>query len=36
MLKNKDPTEYTGMEYYLNNKISNLDISWFPINPKAK
>ncbi len=30
-LKQKDPTDYSGMEYEINDKMSNDDINWFPI-----
>ena len=31
-IKNKSPTEYTGIESYVAEKIEKEDISWFPIN----
>jgi len=29
-LKMKDPTEYTGIESYISDKIKDGDVSWFP------
>lgn len=29
-LKDKDPTEYSGIESYVMDKIKNEDTSWFP------
>ncbi|CAD8210359.1 unnamed protein product [Paramecium octaurelia] len=31
-LKEKEPTEYTGIESYIANKLKNYDNSWIPIN----
>lgn len=31
-LQDKDETEYTGIESYINDKITKYDYSWFPIN----
>ena len=31
-LKDKDETEYTGMESYIDEKIKNMDYTWFPFN----
>lgn len=31
-LKEKEPTEYTGIESYIGNKLKNYDNSWIPIN----
>ena len=31
-LDDKDPTEYTGIESYIDYKIKKFDYSWFPIN----
>ena len=31
-LRDKDDTEYTGIESYVDEKIKNLDFSWFPFN----
>jgi hypothetical protein len=30
-LRIKPDTEYTGTESYIDEKIKNLDISWFPV-----
>lgn len=32
----KDPTEYTGIESFVNEKIKNYDFTWFPINRYLK
>lgn len=29
-LENKDPTDYTGIEYIIKTKIDEDDVSWFP------
>lgn len=31
-IKDKEVTEYTGIESYIAEKIKNFDNSWFPIN----
>ncbi len=31
-LRDKDDTEYTGIESYVDEKIKNMDFSWFPFN----
>ena len=31
-LQEKDPTEYTGIESYVKEKLDNFDISWFPLH----
>jgi inositol 1,4,5-triphosphate receptor type 1 len=31
-MNSKDTTEYTGIETYVSNKVSDDDISWFPFN----
>lgn len=31
-LKDKESTEYTGIESYIANKLKNYDNSWIPIN----
>lgn len=31
-LKDKDETEYTGIESYVSARIKKYDCSWFPIN----
>jgi hypothetical protein len=31
-LKKKDYTEYDGIESYIQKKIENEDINWFPMN----
>lgn len=30
-LKNKDSTDYTGIEYIIYNKIEEDDVTWFPV-----
>lgn len=30
-LEAKEPTEYTGIESYISDKLSQVDYSWFPI-----
>jgi hypothetical protein len=30
-LKSKDPLEYSGLEYYVNEKYKTRNTSWFPI-----
>ena len=29
-LKEKDSTDYTGVEYEINDKINSEEVSWFP------
>ena len=31
-LMDKDPTEYTGIEQFIYEKIQNEDLNWFPFN----
>jgi inositol 1,4,5-triphosphate receptor type 1/inositol 1,4,5-triphosphate receptor type 3 len=31
-LNDKEPTEYTGIESYIAEKLKNYDNSWIPIN----
>jgi len=31
-LRDKDSTEYTGIESFVDEKIKNIDFSWFPFN----
>ena len=31
ILSKKDSTEYTGLEYWISDKIQKEDISWFPM-----
>lgn len=31
-LKDKDETEYTGIESYISDKVKNIDFSWFPFH----
>jgi len=31
-LKEKDPTDYTGIESYIEDKLKEGDVSWFPLN----
>jgi len=30
-LKNKDQTDYTGIESYIDEKVELQDVSWFPL-----
>lgn len=30
VLKEKDPTDYTGLEFDINYKVNNEDVDWFP------
>lgn len=33
-LKNKDSTEYTGLEYWIMDKVENEHTNWFPVQAK--
>ena len=30
MLENKDPTDYTGIEYVIMNQLKSEEVGWFP------
>jgi hypothetical protein len=34
-LQNKDETNYSGMEYEINDKIQNDDVGWFPTSEEG-